>query len=137
MAGTSVPVTTEGFGTVLDGRYGGPGQQNEHIDYFFIRLSHPVANNVHKLGLEVPDAIAHDTNYVRKWPLADKDWPGMFVDIFPKDGRESEREREDRLNKHTRNVVIGQLKAQAGQQGYRYTPDDVHVMFYRACKYTN
>ena len=34
-----------------------------------------------------------------------KDWPGLFADIFPKQGQESEREREDRLNKHTRNVA--------------------------------
>ena len=47
---------------------------------------------------------AHE-KYARKWSLAHKDWPGMFVDIFPKPAQESEREREDGLNKHTRNVA--------------------------------
>ena len=133
MAGKSTPVTTEGFGVVLEGRYGGPGQEDQHIDYFLIRVSHQIANKMPIEELEVPDGTAHDRNYVRKWPLADKNWPGMFADIFPKQGQVSEREREDRLNKHTRNVVIGQLKCKAGHLGY--DPSDVHVMFYRACLY--
>ena len=41
VAGKSTPVTAERFGVVLEGRYGGPGQEDQPIDYFFIRVSHP------------------------------------------------------------------------------------------------
>ena len=121
-------VSTEDIGAVLEKEYGGLDQQDQHIDYFYVRVGHQFADKMDK-HLDVPDGTA--PGGVRPWPLtAPRVWPGLFIDKFPKQGQESERQREERLNKHTRNAVIGQLKQLS------YDPSVVHVMLFRACLYT-
>ena len=64
MAGKSTPVTAEGFEVVLEGRYEKPGQEDQHIDYFFIRVSHQIANRMPIKELEAPDGSDHNIEFV-------------------------------------------------------------------------
>ena len=120
-------VSTEDIGAILEREYGGQDQQDQHIDFFYVRVGHQIANIINE-PLLVPDVTAPGGE--RKWLRLG---PGLFEGKFPKQSeQETERQREVRLNKHIRTDLIAILKSMAGDKG-----NDVHVMFYRMCKYTN
>ena len=122
-------VSTEDIGATLEREYGGLDQQDQHIDYFYVKVGHQIANIINE-PLLVPDVTAPGSE--RKWLLLRT---GLFKGKFPKQSeRETERQREVRLNTHIRTDLIAKLKCIAGDKGY--SPNDVHVMFYRLCKYT-
>ena len=121
-------VSREHIGITLEREYGGLDQQDQHIDYFYIRVGHQIA---HKMTGEL-NVPASGGVWRPVWPGL----LGLFGENFPKQSeQETERQREDRLNKHIKTDLIGLLKSKAGDLGY--DPSDVHVMFYRFCKYTN
>ena len=123
-------VSTEDIGAILEREYGGQDQQDQHIDHFYVRVSHQIANKVVE-PLLVPDVTAPGGE--RKWLRIG---PGLFEGKLPKQSeQETERHREVQLNTHIRTKLIGLLQSNAGEHGY--DPTDVHAMFYRMCKYTN
>ena len=126
----AVHVSREKIGTILNGRYGGLDQQDQHIDCFFIRVGHQIADKIVE-QLDVPDVTAAPGGK-REWALVG---PGLFAGGFPKQSvQETERQREDRLNKHIKTDLIGLLKSKTGDHGFDLSN---MVMFYRMCRYTN
>ena len=119
----------EEIGAILSQKYGGPNQQDQHIDVFIIRFGYQIAHDPRwSKGLDLDDLIGEGG----LWDTiedGDSIWPGVFFGYGLKQGQESEREREDRLDKLTTRVkeqIIVKLN---------YHPSSVDIMLHRACIY--
>ena len=119
----------EQIGDLLRQNYGGPNQQDQHIDVFIIRFGHQIAHDPRwSKGLDL-DALIGEGG---QWPTIEDEgsiWPGVFFGYGLKQGQISEREREDKLDKLTtmlKEQIIVQLN---------YHPSSVGIMLHRACMY--
>ena len=142
------------YGQTLATKYGGPRQTgNEAIDYFFLQIR---KRNVRHLPGEHTTRVLHQAIIDLKerqgldWKKVSPGtkWPALFFGKFPKQLRgETERNREERLNKEVREVLKKEIEEQLTKMYEEYcekediTPDEenmptVSIMITRACKYT-
>ena len=115
----------EQIGDLLRQHFGGP---NQHNGLFIIRFGHQIAHDPRwSKGLDLDDLIGEGGLW---GTIEDEDsiWPGVFFGYTPKQGQESEHEREDRLDKRTTRI-----KQKIVHLGFH--PSSVDIMLHRACIY--
>lgn len=140
-------IDTDSIGEILQKEYG--DSKNEPIEYFYIQIR---KRNCNKAWQEQAREILYQQIKMlpQEWKKVKpgNNWPAMFFGNFPKKhSQESEREREDRLNKEVRKYLKETVEKEF-KAGYKewccskeetYDKNDlptIHIMITRCCLYT-
>lgn len=142
-------INTDKIGEILGKEYDGSG--NEPIEYFYIQIR---KRNCNKAWQEQAREILYkeilNLPAAQGWKKVKPgiNWPAMFFGKFPKEhGQESEREREDRLNRTVRQNLKERVEMEfqvayekwCQEKGELYDKNylpEIHVMITRCCLYT-
>lgn len=138
-------ISTDEIGEILQEEYSG---RDVPIDYFYIQIRKT------KIGKSLQEYVRQIIfKEVMKLPHGWKKvkpgikWPAMFFGKFPKCAYESERDREERLNRevreHLREAIMGNINDSYQQwcdkNRFLCSEDNVleiHIMISRCCLYT-
>ncbi len=109
-----IPKTTDEIGKLLKEKYSPPTDQNEHIDYFYLRVSEKKVSIAETFIPDLKTKLGNDF-----CAMVDPKWPGFIIICIPKQTNEEEREKA--IDKYLRSPIS------------RNT--DTEVTVHRACLY--